>query len=190
MANFLGPWFVQIASHSAFAPHIQTIPTLPWTPGVGYGEFDTWAAGTKAADDMIEEFVDLQAPFFPTSYAWDYFTIYSQPTIADPAIPVIGKVLTQVGTAGAGGEIKATQATWSFKTTTGGLFKLVQLDLKAAAGFTKTTPTTLTVDAQNLVDAVQDQANGWSGRDGARPSFFLQIAYTLNEKLRRQYHMN
>lgn len=190
MANFLGPWFVEINSHSAYAPHVQTVPTLAWNPGLTYGEFVTWDGVGKAADDMIEEFVDAQAPFFPASYAWDNFVIYSQPTPADPAIPVIGKVLTQSGTGAETTPNKAVQATWSLKTTLGGLFKITMLDVFASANFAKTTPANASPDALALIDLVSDQGMGFAGRDNGRPSFFLQVSYTLNEKLRRQYYMD
>lgn len=190
MANFLGPYYVEINSHSVYAPHVQTIPTLAWNPGLTYGEFETWDGVGKAADDMVEELVDLQAEFFPASYVWDNFVIYHQPTPADPAIPLIGKVLTQTGTGPLSGTQKAVQATWSFKTVAGGLFKLTNLDVYASVDFQKTTPGNIGVEAQAVVAHVTSQGNGWSGRDNSRPSFFLQIAYTLNEKLRRQYFMD
>lgn len=188
--NFIGPWFVEINSHSAFGPHRQLIPTLQWTPGLTYGEFETWDAAGVQADDMIEQLVDTLTEFYPSSYEWDNFIVYNQPTPADPAIPMIGKVLTQVGAATSTAPSKAVQATWSFKTTLGGLSKLVLLDSYASADFAKVTPAAASPEVNAVIDEFTSVANGWAGRDNGRPSFFLQIAYTMNEKLRRQYYMN
>lgn len=188
--NSLSPAFVQIQYHSAYAPHVMTLPTTNWTADADYGLFETWAGGTKAADDMIEELILLMVPFFPSTVEFDYWTIFTKADGTAPNIPRVGKASGEPGTAVAPGATKATQATWSFKTEGTGLSKIVMLDVNTNNSFEKVTPGELAGAALALADKWTADTEGWSGRDNTQPSFFLQIAYTINEKLRREYHMD
>lgn len=189
MANSLFPAFVQINYHSVYAPHVMTIPTLEWTPDAGYGLFETWAGGTIAADDMVEQLIDVMLPFFPASVGFDAFTIYTMASPTDQAIPRVFKTSAEVGSNGTPGNSHAVQATWTFKTDEGGISKLVMLDMGNNNSFERVTQATVGVAGQALIDEFTSDANGWAGRDNGQPTFFLQIAYTLNEKLRREYHL-
>lgn len=189
-AYALDPAFVQIQYHSAYAPHVMTLPTTAWTPDANYGLFETWGGGTKAADDMIEELILLMCPFFPSTVEFDYWTIYTMASPTSPAIPRVGAASGEPGTAVAPGSTKATQATWSFKTEGGNLSKVVMLDLNTNNSFEKVTPGELAGASAAFVAKWTADTEGWSGRDNTQPSFFLQIAYTINEKLRREYHMD
>lgn len=186
----LAPNFVQIQYHSPYAPHVMTLPTLPWTPDASFGLFETHSGGTKAADDMIEELILLMVPFFKSTVVFDYWTIYSMADATAPAIPEVGAASGEPGTSAGTAWDKATQATWSFKTAGGNLSKVVMLDNDTGNSFGKIGPGALTGDAAAFVAKWTSDAEGWAGRDNTQPSFFLQIAYTLNEKLRRQYHLD
>lgn len=190
MANSLYPAFVQINYHSSFAPHVQTIPLKDWTPGAAGGDIETWAGGVVSGDSSIETLANLQEPFFPVTVLFDSFTIFTMATPTSPAIAQYSKVLTNVGTNITAAQTKAVQATWTMKTQEGGLFKLVQLDMNNGNSFAKINFAGLNAEAQALLAHLFSSTQGFAGRDGAKPSFFLQIAYTLNEKLRRSYYMN
>jgi len=70
-------------------------------------------------------------------------------------------------------------------------FKLVMLDTPLApSGFQKLTDFTGLTDVLALETFVEGGANVISSRQNGRPSHLVQIAYTLNEKLRREYRMN
>jgi len=188
--NSLYPAFVQIQYHSAYAPHVMTLPTTQWTPDLDYGTFACWDGSDKAADDMVEELVLLMVPFFKSTVQFDYWTVYTMADPTAPAIPRKGAAIGEPGTSAGTGWDKATQATWSFKTEDGGLSKVVMLDLETGGAFGKITPAGLTGDAAAFVAKWTADTEGWSGRDNSKPDFFLQISYTLNEKLRREYHLN
>lgn len=190
MANSLYPSFVQIAYHSVYAPHIATIPTLQWTPDSGYGLFETHAGSTIAADDMVEQLIDVLLPFYPSTVGFDSFTIFTMDTPTSPAIPRAFKTSAEVGSNGTPGNTKAVQGTWTFKTELGGISKIVLLDVGNNNSFEKVTQATVGVAGQAFIDEFTSDANGWAGRDGGQPVFFLQLAYTLNEKLRRNYYMD
>jgi len=193
MQNSLYPAFVRINYHSVFGPHTMTIPTLPWDPSGGTpasGEFDVWDGSPIEADVMINNLVDLLAPFFSADNIFDDYIIYTLENPEADADPRYSAALATLGTNGAPGWEKATQNTWSFRTTSFGAFKLVLLDSATADNFDRITDVTGITPAVNLIAEITDVANGWSGRDGTRPAQFSQIAVTLNEKLRRSYRMN
>lgn len=190
MAGSLYPSFVEIKYHSAYAPHVMTIPTKQWTPGAGFGTFATWAGGTIAADTMIEALVTLMLPFFRATVIFDSFTVFTMDTPTSPAVPRASKVLTGVGTSSASAPYKATQATWTVKTNAHSLAKIVMLDVATGGSFEKITFATLTGDAAAFINEWFLDTNGWSARIDGKPDFFLQIAYTMNEKLRKEYHMD
>lgn len=190
MVNSLSPAFVQIQYHSAYAPHVMTLPTLEWTPDADYGLFATWGAGTIAADDMIESLILKMVPFFPSTVVFDSWTIYTMADVEAQAIPRAFKTNNEPGTNATPGQTKAVQATWTFKTSEGGISKVVMLDMGNNNSFERVTQATVGGDGQAFIDEWTADTNGWSGRDNAQPVFFLQVAYTLNEKLRREYHLN
>jgi hypothetical protein len=186
----LAPAYVQIMYHSAYAPHVMTIPTKEWNPGTPYGDFDTWSASSVPGDEMIEDLVTLMLPFFQPTVTFDSFTIFTKEDALAPAIPRASKVLDLDGTNIGAGEMKATQATWSAKTEAGGNAKIIMLDYYHGGDFDKIDFGGLGVDGSAFTAEWFNTAKGWAGRDNARPYFFQQISITLNEKLRREYHMN
>lgn len=190
MANSLYPAFVQIAYHSAYAPHVMTIPTKAWTPDADYGLFETWAGGTIAADDMVENLILVMKPFFPATVIFDSFTIFTMDTPTSPAVPREFKTNNEPGTNATPGNSKAVQATWSFKTEENGIAKVVMLDMGNNNSFERVTQANVGASGLAFIAELTADTNGWSGRDNAQPTFFLQVSYTINEKLRRQYHMD
>jgi hypothetical protein len=103
---------------------------------------------------------------------------------------VFSGTLTGVGSAPTPGWYKAVQKTFTFRTNEFGTSKLVLLDAASFNTFNKQT----TLSSGGPEDLLRDylgSADGWLlGRDGGKPTTFLQIAVTLNEKLRRSYRMN
>lgn len=189
--NSLAPAFVEIAYHSAFGSHVQTIPTLAWDPvGATYGFFDTHNGNTVDAETMIDAIVTLEAEFFPTTVIFDSWTVFTKADALAPSNPRVQKNVNVAGTVAAPGWFKAAQATWTMKTDLFGEFKIVNLDVATLNAWDKITSATASADQIALIAALRDADMGWAGRDGGRPEFFQQIAFTLNEKLRREYRMN
>lgn len=166
------------------------IPTLNWNPGAGSGDFDTWGGGTIPASDMVNNLVDLMEPFFTGATHFDSFTVYTKDSIPAPSIPRASEVLTNVGTNADTNPTKAVQATWTVKCDDGSLAKIVMLDMQNGGSFERLTFSSLPAPATAFLNEWFSDSNGWASRQNGKPYFFLQIAYTLNEKLRREYHEN
>ena len=188
--NSLYPSYVVFDYHSPYAPHTMTVPTGQWSPGVDFGTFAAWDLTSKDAEDMCDNFITVAKAFFDSTVIFDGWTIWNYDSPTSSPHPMTGKRVTVAGTSVlAGAYNKATQATWTFYTTLFGIFKIVMLDVDTA-GFDKITSTTASADELAFIGAMEDAANAWSGRDNAKPQAFKQIAFTLNEKLRRSYNEN
>lgn len=189
MANFLGPYWVQINYHGAAAPHTMTVPTKNWNPGAGFGTFDTWASGTIAAETMIEALVDELTAFFNGDTAFDNWVIYKQLLVADQPQPVMSGVFTaMVGTDISGDWAGAVEVMIIARTAAFGLAKLALLDAVSGNDFNPILVPTPAIDAV-LTEWTSD-ANGWSGRDNSRPNIFLKATVNLNQKLRKEYRLD
>lgn len=192
MAGSLSPAFVKISYRSPFAPHSQIIGTNTWNDGAAMGDFEAWSGSPIDAETMIEELITAEAEFFQTNVNFYSYEIY---TLADDedAIPLLvrAKNIDIDGTivTGGSGQFEATQATWSFRSNTGAPSKIVMLDVYVQ-NFDKITSATASADQTAFIDAYTDVGNAWAARVTSRPYFFTQIAYTLNEKLRRNYYLN
>lgn len=185
MPESVNPSFFKLNYHSNAGPHTMEVPTLQWNVG---GTFDTWNAGTVNDDDMIEEYVNALLPFFGADTEFDNWTIFNVPTVdADPQ-PVESAGLTGfVGSSATPGWTTAVQLTFSVRTTNFGLFKTVMLDCASGNSFAPSTA--LGGAAATFFGVISDIDNGFSGRDNGRPNVFIKQTKTLNEKLRRSYHL-
>lgn len=186
----LEPAFVEIFSHSTFGPHVMTLPTLDYNPG---GDtFDVHSGTPVDATDMITNLVDKLLPFFPDSdsYIFDNFRIF---TLDDPdGVPLLrkaGSFTSKEGTNSAPGWFKAVQRTVSALDADGFKCRLTLLDAATGNSFDQETTITPSSSLEALFNEWSDDANGWASRQGARPATFLEVATTLNEKLRRAYRM-
>lgn len=190
----LFPCSCQIFYRSIYAPHSMTIPLTEWSPissGHPAGTNLAWDGTQVDTDDMISQLEVFLLPFFQTT---TLFLSYTINTYADKDAPARPRFSTAFGVqAGTGStNIPAAQATWNFKTEEFGAFKLILLDTKVSAAFG---PLSVLVSPTNDIeiavrDFIMDEANAFSGRDGARPSILNKITYTLNEKLRAEYHLD
>lgn len=181
------PAGVQVFYHSPFAPHIQTLPTLPYD--AGGDTFDTWAGGTVASGTMITDLVTTFLPLYEADVVFDSYRIYTQAD--EDSLPVLRKIANfaaVVGTNAGGTWRKAAQATLSALGEDGSKGRLVFLDFNSAddwdAIFTLTGAILPPIMAE-----WGNTARGWSTRGDSRPATFLEFSKTLNEKLRREYHM-
>lgn len=195
MENSLSPAFVKIESASPFAPHVMTIPSVPLIAAIGEAPpyFDLRGAEIDVnVDGAINDFVNLLKPLFFSSYHWSSYTVYSQPGVGDEPIPVWSGSLSQVGTSAEAGTVpaKAWQQTFTFRATDFTLFKLVLLDAPIGMGNERIVNLTPNVNYEALRAYVVAPETWIASRGGGRPQTFLQLASTLNEKLRRSYRMN
>lgn len=190
LPNRLFPSYFVVNYRSLYGYHRQTVPCTRWTSGGGdFGQFLAWDASHVDAETMIDAFVAAEAEFFPATVNFDSWLIFDLATDTTPPLLVRAKNIDVAGTLVGATWDKATQAVWSLKTDLGGDVFYDMLDV-GVSSFEKLTSATVTPDQTAFIDLVTDEANAFAGRDNGRPNFFLQIAYGLNSKLRREYRMN
>lgn len=191
--NSLFPAFVKIDYHSPWGTHVMTIPTKGWNDDVsagGKGTFDTWGGSPADADDMVKDLVNLLKPFYQPDHFFDLYTIYTMASETAKPNPVASNSLGIEGTEASSNWSKAVQTTFTIRTDSFGIMRIVLLDAPNPASFDRIASFDASPEALALVTELGSLTKGWSGRDNAKPGTLVQIAYTLNEKLRREYHMN
>lgn len=189
----LYPAYVVIDYHSAWGTHKMTIPTRAWDYSGGTpasGAFSNWEEGQVEAHTMISALVADLVPFFLPTTTFDLYTIYTMANETALPTPVYSAALGVDGTSVETEWARGVQTTFSFRTDLFGTFKLVLLDAPSAAGFDKILSFDASPAALAILAEVSNLSNAWAGRDGGRPNTLVQIAYTMNEKLRREYNMN
>jgi len=170
----------------------MTIPTLGWnddaSPG-GAGSFESWSGVDKDAEDMIEQLIDVMLPFFNSLVTFDNAVIFTKATPTSVSFPVASASwVGKDGTNPSATWWQAVQTTVIARTTVFSLAKLVMLDSVAGDNFD---PEYIQSAAMLALTAEWfDLANGWSGRVDGRPKTFVKSTQTLNEKLRRAYHLD
>jgi len=189
-ANGLFPSFVKMFYHSAFAAHVRTIPTRAWYPGIaGNGFYNNWFELPVDASDMIDALVAVEKVLHPPTTIFDYWEIWNYPDPDALPQPVQTGSLAVVGTSAGTGWSEAVEQTFMLRTTGFGIFKYVLLDVPTDNFFGKVAPASFTTPYNNLMAKLTDENWAWSGRDNFRPSIVKQATITLNEKLRRSYHL-
>lgn len=192
MENSLSPAFVKINYLTEYAPHSQTIPSVPLIAAVGDAPpyFDLRGGAIDVnADTAIRDYIALAKALFTPATTFVDYTIYSQPGVGDAPLPVWSASLGIVGTSPFTNAHKAFQQTLSFRATDFTLFKLVFLDAIPASGNDKKTPPLADGAMQAIVDYAIADVTWMASRGGGRPNTCLSLTTTLNEKLRRSYRM-
>ena len=189
MANSLFPGYVVVDYHSEFAAHTMTIPTREPSYSVlgNVPTYENWAAGTVDGDDMVEDLIDALAAGASDNITYDGYTIWHVPSLGADPIFVNAKAYSQVGTDTAIGWAEAVQRTFTYRTSIGGIAKLVQLDVATGNNFGRY-PTVI-APYTGINTSFQSTSWAWAGRDGAKPQAFKNVTVTLNEQLRRSYHL-
>lgn len=190
--NSLFPAYVLMQYTTAYGVHFMTIPTKTWidNPSAGgAGEFENWNGDGIDADEMVNDLVDLFAPFFLATTSFDLYTIYTLASAEATPQPRVAKQLTQVGSNVGTYWAKAVETTFMFRTDLFGVRRLVFLDAPAPASFDKISTFDTSPAAIAIRDQFADDSQAWSARDNGKPIILTQITYTLNEKLRKEYGM-
>jgi len=183
-----GPDYVTISYHSAFGPHIHLFPTKPFDSGDN--TFTPWVGAPIDADDMIGGLVDLLLPFHATTTEYDgWRAFHVDPGTGIPILQTARVLAGKVGTDATPGWFKAVQTTISFLGSGGSKGRVVLLDSVSNNSFDPILSLTGGGPSDDLMDYLSDSANGFMTRAGEQPQTFIGQFYTLNEKLRRAYHM-
>jgi hypothetical protein len=195
MENSLSPAFVKINYASEFGQHVMTVPSVPIVADVTKASgFRFDLRGAEIDTDVtasIRDFVNLLKVFWTASTTFTDFTAFTQATPTSVPVPVVTDTLNIVGTSSAGIWHKAVQATWTWRADDFTLSKIVMLDsVVISSSFDRIATVGTTGNLFALSQYITAAASWLASRGGGRPSTFLQVAQTLNEKLRRSYHMN
>lgn len=186
------PGFVKIDYHSTYAPHSMEICHHGWNYSGGApesGTFNTWTAGEIEADVMINALITALKVFVLASTVFDFYTIYTmEDEDADPA-PVYAASLGVVGTSVETEWSKAVSTTFNLKTTDFFDAKIVLLDTPSASGFDKILSFDASPEAEEILETLADEANGWSARHNSRISTLKSVTFNLDQGLRHQYRM-
>lgn len=186
----ISPAFVEIDYLTQWGLHTMTRPTLAWTgvPWSGTGEFATHDGAGIGDDTMIMGLINSFLGMCAEETTFTQYRIFTKPLPTDDPTLVFAQNLTGiVGDTTAVGWAEAVQRTYSFYTEDSNAAKIVLLDCPGNNTFT---PIYTLVSPDSLMaDEFQSAANGWCGRDGARPAAFNRLTQTLNEKLRRNYRL-
>lgn len=193
MANSPAPAFVRINYVTLYAPHTMEVPSVPIVPNIlSASGWDFSLRGAEIPVDVgtaVRALVAKLKVFHKSTTVFTDYIAYTQDDPDLPATPVLSEALGIAGTTALTGWAKAVEATWTFRTDSFGLSKIVMLDIPDEASYDKETDLSGSVIKDALMDYWVAAATWVAGRDGGRPATFLQISKTLNEKLRRAYRM-
>jgi hypothetical protein len=192
-ANSPAPAFVKINYQSPWSPHTMQVPSVPIT-GVGSSMpmFNLRGGALSVnVDTAIIDFVNLVRPFYRENVTFIDALVFTQESENVPPVPVLSVPLNLAGNTQAPASWeKAVQKTWTWRTDAFGVFKIVMLDVISGNYFDPIRVLANNSSEKALSDYVTADVTWIAGRDGGRPTTFLQCATTLNEKLRSAYRMN
>ena len=187
----LKPSYQEWRYHSAFGAHKMILPTREWSPvgGIsGFGSYTSWDTNLRDAGDMIDDFVDLLLPKFPSTVVFDSWQIWNFDEDADFFIPVAGDAFTsKVGTDGTAAYSQAVQSVMTMFDTAFNTCKIVLLDMNSRNNFNRRTAATVDADEQAYFDAFSDVGNAWASRAGFRPASIRSVSLGINDELKKQY---
>lgn len=192
--NTLSPAFAVLAYHSAYGAHKMTVPTTEWFPTSITGTIGSYVdhdGDPLDAEAMWTDFCDLMKVFMKSTVIFDTVTIYTMATSTSPQIPRASAALGIAGTSAAAGFTQAQSATFNFKTSANGDFRLVILDTPFGAnGFNAVHPADFGSDVTDLSAFICGRDTSIIGRDNTIPYVLRKITYDLNDKLQRVYKMS
>ena len=169
------------------------LPTNEWEGGVDgtnlLGFFTNHVPSSRAGHSMVIGLLEVLDNFLPDTTSFLRATVYTLTSPTAIPTPRVGMALTQVGEVAAPTQFKAWQHTYTFRTDTNTIFKLVLLDADTSTDQDKLIAP-VPANVQDVIDELVDPNNAWRGRSGGRPNLFLQVSYTMNERLRKSYRMN
>lgn len=191
MHNDLSPGFIRVDYVSPYAPHVMILPVN--TPTIDVGDplastITAWDTGQRDWVDMATDLVTEIADAYATTVNFQRLTLFNKPDPDEDAIFIASTGIDIDGTVAVPGYYRATQLTFNAKDVENKIAKLVLLDFASGGLFEKTQ--TLTGSGLEAIwGEWASNLNGWSSRNGARPATFISATRTLNEKLRRAYHL-
>lgn len=190
--NSRNPAFIQLDYHSPYAPHKQQLCLKDWFPvSSGHPMGTCTAHDNTSVDlaDMINNLVDVMAPFALSDTSWDLATVYTQAAATGPAFPQASMALTQVGSSPGAAPRKATEVTFVMRTASFGIVKMVLLDVPVNTNFDPVLNGDFSATDLAFLDEFEAPQNAWVGMDNSKPQTGIKKTFNLNQKLRKEYRM-
>lgn len=190
--NSLYPAYCQISYHSDFGTHGMTLPTSEWSPvplSGDLGSFVGWNGTPIDGEVMVAALFNKIKVAFSANVTFDTATMYTLDTPTSPARPRKATALAITGTNATTNWYKAVQHNWMFRDSEYAQSKLTFLDCPIGSGWDPTSDISGSAALTDIVAQWTGLGNAWSSRNGLRPSDFIKITYTLNDKLRKEYGM-
>jgi hypothetical protein len=188
----LYPAVVKYNYQSPFGLHVMTLPTREWLdtrPSDAFGSYDDWDSNFVDAESFWDTFASEMTVEFTDDIFITSWEIWTYATPGGPAQFRVSKAITEQGAFVSTNPFKAVQETYNFLDTEGLAVKLTFMDA-VARDFDKATQyAVLAGGEQDLVDRFTGTDGVFSSRAGNRPATFRSRTTTINEKLRREYHM-
>lgn len=187
----ISPGFIRVDYLSPYAPHVMILPVNTIDVDAGAPEDSTilaWDSGQRDWVDMATDLLTEIADAYATTVNFNRITLFNKPDPDLDAVFLASEAIDIDGTVETPGWYQGTQLTLNAKDGENKIAKLVLLDFASGGLFTKTQ--TLTGSGLEAIwGEWASNLNGWSSRNGLRPSTFISATRTLNEKLRRNYHL-
>jgi hypothetical protein len=189
----LEPAFVKIEYTTGFGAHSHLICTREWNPvGVGgaMGSYTNWLGGNSDAEQMLDDLVAEMAHQHQNTTTINQATIFTKADEVSPSLPRAVKAYTTAGTGTAAVHTRAIQKTFNFRTVGIHAAKMVFLDVPHdVTDFNKQFPSSWSANDLALFALLNDDLNGWAGRDNTKIVSEVSITWNLNQQLRKQYGM-
>lgn len=179
--------------HSEFAPHVQTIAARQWVgPGLltPNGAFHPWVGPDIGANEMIDGYINLLKACYDADTHFDRWEIWTKATPTSIPVLRVVKPISVTGTGVFTGWNEAVQDTITLRAASDNSeFKLIFLDVFTDNNFGKYYDLSGNPAALAVVNYIMEDTQAWQTRKGAQPTIIRSSVITLNERLRREYHL-
>jgi hypothetical protein len=190
--NTYYPTLVRLRYSSEFAPHEMQLSARAWSPpseGNDFGTFTSWDDVEIDAETMIDNLILALVEQFTAQINFNGWEIWTFASPTAPAIFGISKSTSVAGTSVSTNQRKAIQTTYNLMDLSGNRAKITLLDAPVVSFERIVGFSVLTADEQQIINELTATGSAWSSKANNRITTFRSRTTTLNEKLRREYHM-
>lgn len=184
------PTYVEVTYRTLYGLHVAEYKMREWIAGSDLGSVPRWSDDAPVGVlEMLTDLLTLLAATLDESANFSLARLFTKATPTSPAIirKVVG--LDIDGSSAASGWFKAVQLNMNGKDTAGKDVRLVMLDALTGNNFEKLYTGEISAPVLAAWAEFSDDTNGWASAAGNRPDAIISQTATLNERLRREYHL-
>lgn len=191
--NSLYPAFVKMFYSVSNRQHVQTISINYTYNAADVGGDPTLIQvvtpnGLIAFKTALDAWIGLLKPAFNTAAQFGNVELWAYPTINDDPRFITSFSANTAGTSGTA-TVPYSQSTWSFRSTNGGILKVVLLDTVFPVNVRDDAPIT-TVGATGVVSGITLPSYPFLARDGGRGFTPIRLLTKTNDVLRKRYMLD